>query len=71
MTLSPTYQLSHAEYLTAEEVAALFRWRVATVYLYASQRKLPSVKVGRSLRFRRRDLERLIEERPVPEGTMR
>lgn len=62
--LSPTFQPPRSEFLTAEEVANLFRWRLSTVYVYASQRKLPSLKVGRSLRFRRQDLERLIEDRP-------
>ena len=64
-------QVPPSEYLTADEVAALYRWRVSTVYQYASQRVLPSVKVGRSLRFRRQDLERLVKERPMPQGPPR
>ena len=51
----------HEELLTPRETAIFLRWSLATVYSYASRRRLPSVKVGRSLRFRRTDLERLVK----------
>ena len=34
---------------------------LATIYTKASRRQLPTVKVGRSLRFRRSDLERIVK----------
>ncbi len=53
--------------LTPQEAAALLRWSLPTIYTYASRRKLPTIKLGRSLRFRRSDLERLVKrgERPA------
>ena len=53
--------------MTPREAADFLRWSVSTVYTYASKRRLPSFKVGRSLRFRRSDLERLVKagERPA------
>jgi len=46
---------------TPAEAAQYLRWTVSTVYTAASRRKIPSVKVGRSLRFRRTDLEKLVK----------
>jgi excisionase family DNA binding protein len=34
---------------------------LATIYTKASRRQLPTVKVGRSLRFRRADLEKIVQ----------
>jgi excisionase family DNA binding protein len=34
---------------------------LATIYTKASRRQLPAVKVGRSLRFRRADLEKIVK----------
>ncbi len=53
--------------MTPREAAEFLRWSVSTLYTYASRRRLPSVKVGRSLRFRRSDLEKLVKagERPA------
>jgi len=67
---SPSHPLSD-EYLTAEQVATLFKWSPATVRNYACLGRLPSIKIGKSLRFRRRDLDRLIEERPMLGGRPR
>ncbi len=53
------------ELLTPQEAATLFRWSPGTFYVYACRRKIPSIKIGRSLRFRRADLERLLEVRPA------
>lgn len=47
--------------LTVSEAAALLRWSPATIYTKASRRQLPTVKVGRSLRFRRADLEKIVK----------
>lgn len=53
--------------MTPREAAEFLRWSVSTLYTYASKRRLPSFKVGRSLRFRRSDLEKLVNagERPA------
>lgn len=49
--------------LTPEDVAALLRLSVGTVYNWASQRKIQSEKVGRHLRFRRSVVEAAIKTR--------
>ncbi len=47
--------------LTPREASDFLRWSLPTLYTYASRRKIPSVKIGRSLRFRRTDLEKLVK----------
>jgi len=47
--------------LTPREASDFLRWSLPTLYTYASRRKIPSVKIGRSLRFRRADLEKLVK----------
>jgi len=54
--------------LTAQEAADLLRWSRWTIYSHASRRKIPSVKILGSLRFRREDLERLVTVRPKKDG---
>lgn len=55
-----------AEILTTDrllkptEAAQYLGLTVATIYTKASRRQLPTVKLGRSLRFRRADLEKLV-----------
>lgn len=48
------------ELLTPTEAAEYLRWTLSTVYTAASRRTIPSVKIGRSLRFRVADLEKLV-----------
>jgi excisionase family DNA binding protein len=50
--------------LTVPQVAAYLGWSPATVYSLANKRRIPYVKVGRSLRFRRADIERLLIVHP-------
>ena len=47
--------------LTPPETAHFLRWTISSVYTAAARRRLPSVKVGGSLRFRRSDLEALVK----------
>lgn len=54
--------------LTVHEAASYLRWSPATLYTLASRRKLPFVKVGRSLRFRRSDIEKLVIVHPALNG---
>ncbi len=46
--------------ITAREVAAFLRLKAATVCRLASEGKIPGVKVGKSWRFDRGALERLM-----------
>jgi excisionase family DNA binding protein len=49
------------------EAASMLALKPATVYQWAAERRLPTVKLGRVLRFKLSDLEKLIAagERPV------
>ncbi len=53
--------------ITPDEVAKLFRISKASVYRWAERGLLPAVKVGRTVRFNRQDVEQLIKT-PVPNG---
>ena len=46
--------------LTADEVAALLRCHVMTVYKYGQAGTLPQVRLGRCVRFREEDVAKLI-----------
>ncbi len=47
--------------LKPAEAAEYLGLTVPTIYTKACRRQLPTVKVGRSLRFRRADLDKLIK----------
>src|ERR1022692_745419 len=49
-------RLDH-QLLTAQEVAELLRLPVSTVYELARTGRLPYLRIGRAMRFSRRDLE--------------
>ena len=49
--------------LTAEDVAELLRLPVSTIYDLARTGRLPHLRIGRALRFSRRDLEAHLAER--------
>ena len=51
--------------LTVEEAAVYLGLKVDTVYKKARLRELPSVKVGRALRFDMRALDRYIEQHAI------
>ena len=53
--------------LSPAEAAAFLGSTIKTIYTKAYRRELPSVKVGRSLRFRLSSLERIVKaaERPA------
>ena len=51
--------------LTAEEAAGYLGLKVDTVYRKARHRELPSVKVGRALRFDVKALERFVEQHTI------
>jgi excisionase family DNA binding protein len=51
--------------LNAEEAAGYLGLKVDTVYKKARLRELPSVKVGRALRFDVKALERFVEQHTI------
>jgi excisionase family DNA binding protein len=53
--------LERERLLKPAEAAEYLGLTVPTIYTKASRRQLPTVKVGRSLRFRRADLDKLIK----------
>ena len=55
------------EFLTTEELAAFLKVPKLTVYKWVSQRKIPCVKVGKHLRFKRSEIEEWLKERRVSE----
>ena len=48
--------------LTVCELAAILKISPRTIYVRSSQQRLPVVKLGRSLRFRRSDIEKVIQK---------
>ena len=50
-------QVSPEVLLNVKEVADFLRVNVTTVYAWAQRGQLPAIKLGRSWRFRRSDLE--------------
>jgi excisionase family DNA binding protein len=50
------------EFLTVAEVAGLLKLNQQTVRNWIDQGSLPAVRVGRRVRIRRSDLERVIED---------
>ena len=46
--------------LTADDVARLFKVGRRTVYEWSASGALPSVRIGRTVRFRRSDIEALL-----------
>jgi excisionase family DNA binding protein len=62
-------------FLTVAEVAELLKLNQQTVRNWIDQGSLPALRVGRRVRIRRTDLERLLEEgstagqTPAPQGS--
>ncbi len=52
--------------LRPAEFAAAVGWTLATVYAKACRRQIPFVKIGRSLRFKRSDLDKLVRQGEHP-----
>ena len=55
------------EILTLEEVAAYLRLTPQTIYKWAQERRIPSVKLRKEWRFRRSILDRWLDEQ-MPGG---
>jgi nitrogen PTS system EIIA component len=51
------------EYMKMPEVAEMLKMSTSKVYDYAKRGIIPSVRIGRSVRTKRSDLEKWLEER--------
>lgn len=58
--------MADAGLLTIAEAGALLRLQPSTIRAWVFRRKIPYVKVGRLVRVRRADIERLIAISTVP-----
>lgn len=56
------------EFLTVAEVAELLKLNQQTVRNWIDQGSLPALKVGRRVRIRRSDLERVLEDGAIGSG---
>ena len=54
------------ELLTVEDVARVTGWKEATIRQKCWRKELPYYKLGRSVRFKESEIERLIEGSEVP-----
>ena len=54
-----------ADLLTIPELCDLLRITKSTAYTWVSRRKIPHLKLGRSVRFRRADALKLFREVPA------
>jgi excisionase family DNA binding protein len=63
-TIDPPPQLTHADVLTAAEVASLLQMPVSTVYYLARRGVLPARRFGRTWRFFRPSREQLPRAEP-------
>lgn len=59
------------EYLKVPEVAEMLRIARSRAYELVADEKIPSVRIGRSIRVSRRELEKWLEERRYPEARQR
>lgn len=49
--------------ITIEELSSMLRIKIGTLRSLCFQKKIPHVKIGRLVRFLRRDISKWIEER--------
>jgi len=54
--------MNEAELLTAPEVAVILRIPISSVYFYAGNGLLPSIKFGRQRRFKKSEIETWLNE---------
>jgi len=52
--------------LTVDQVARLTGWRPATIRMKVWRRELPYVKLGRSVRFKEDEINKIIEGSAMP-----
>ena len=49
-------------YMTSKEVAEYFQLNIQTIYRLRKKGKLPTVKIGGSVRYKREDIDNAIRE---------
>lgn len=59
------------EYLKVPEVAEMLRIARSRAYELVADEEIPSVRIGRSIRVSRGELEKWLEERSYPEARQR
>jgi len=57
------------EILTLEEVATYLRLKPQTIYKWAQEKRIPSVKLGKEWRFRRSVIDRWLDDQMFGEGS--
>ncbi len=62
-------ELTQLHLLTADELARVLRVGRTTVYRWAKEGRLPSVKIGKTVRFNRLEIEKIIHGDGLPEKT--
>ncbi len=55
--------------LTVEDVAAYLRLQPQTIYKWAQEKRIPSVKLGKEWRFRKTILDRWLDEQMLRDGS--
>jgi len=55
--------------LTVEEVAEYLRLQPQTIYKWAQEKRIPSVKLGKEWRFRKSILDRWLDEQMLEKGS--
>jgi len=60
---------SNHEILTLEEVALYLRLKPQTIYKWAQEKRIPAVKLGKEWRFRKRILDRWLDEQMLSEDS--
>jgi len=57
------------EILTLEEVAHYLRLKPQTIYMWAQERRIPALKLGKEWRFRKSILDRWLDQQMLSEDS--
>jgi excisionase family DNA binding protein len=57
--------VNRSELMTAEEVASYLRVNKYTIYRMVSDKKLPAIRIGNQLRFKRSAFERWLRKNTI------
>ena len=52
--------------MTVDELAIITRWKPATIRQKVWRRKIAFVKLGRNIRFKQEDIEKMIADSEIP-----
>lgn len=47
--------------LKAEDVSRILNIPLATVYFYANNQTIPSIRIGKKIRFKKADIEKIVQ----------